>query len=77
LATLQLATGLPLFLFGMIFGLVKWRESIATGVTASAGSVMLAALPVLVGIQLMLSFISYDMSSVPTHPISRLLPKKK
>jgi len=77
LATLQLATGLPLFFFGLIFGLVAWRQSIGTGVTASAGSVMLAALPVLVGIQLMLSFISYDMSSAPTHPISRLLPREK
>jgi glycosyltransferase involved in cell wall biosynthesis len=77
LATLQLATGLPLFLFGMIFGVFAWRASIATGVTASAGSVMLAALPVLVGIQLMLNFVSYDMSSVPTYPISRVLPRKK
>ena len=75
LATLQLATGIPLFLFGLIFGLVRWRESLATGVAATPGSVMLAALPVLVGIQMMLSFLSYDMSSVPTHAVSRLIRK--
>jgi dolichol-phosphate mannosyltransferase len=77
LATLQLATGIPLSLFGIIFGLIKWRQSLATGVAATAGSVMLAALPVLVGIQLMLSFVSYDMSSVPTHPIGRLMRRDR
>ncbi len=75
LATLQLVTGVPLLLFGVIFGLVRWHQSSATGLAASAGSVMLAALPVLVGIQLILSFLSYDMSSAPTHPISRLVPR--
>jgi glycosyltransferase involved in cell wall biosynthesis len=73
MATLQLAAGIPLFLFGLIFGLLKWRESVVTGVTASAGAVMLAALPVLVGIQMMLSFVSYDMSNEPTRPVSRLM----
>jgi glycosyltransferase involved in cell wall biosynthesis len=76
LAILQLAAGIPLFLFGMIFGLVKWRQSFTTGATASAGSVMLAALPILVGIQLMLSFLNYDMSSAPARPISRFGPKR-
>ena len=77
LATLQLAVGVPLFLFGMIFGIVKWHQSIVTGKTASAGSVMLAALPVLVGVQLVLSFFNYDMSSVPTYPISRFEPGRR
>ena len=72
IATLQLLTGVPLLLFGVIFGATAWRESIVTGVTASAGSVMLAALPVLVGIQLILAFLHYDISSVPSYPMSRL-----
>jgi glycosyltransferase involved in cell wall biosynthesis len=72
LATLELALGVPLFLFGLVFGLTKWSRSVAAGVTASAGSVMLSALPVLVGIQLILSFINYDMSNAPTRAISKM-----
>lgn len=69
-ATLQLLAGLALGLFGVIFGLGAWRESINTGVAASAGTVMLAGLPSIVAVQLLLSFLNYDIQNVPSHPIS-------
>jgi len=73
IATIQLVLGLILLPFGTITGIVKWRESIITGQTASSGSVMLAALPIILGIQLLLSFLSYDIASVPETPISMTL----
>jgi hypothetical protein len=60
-------------LFGVVFGARMWYVSIATGVTASSGTVMLAALPTLVGIQLLLAFLSYDVGSVPKYALSGLL----
>lgn len=73
IATVQLFLGFLLTLFGTVTGIVSWSRSISTGVTASAGSVMLAALPVILGIQMLLSFLSYDIASVPQTPLSERL----
>lgn len=67
LASLELVFGLILMLFGTIVGLVNWGGE----TPATAGTVMLAALPILVGFQLFLSFVNYDIRAVPTgalHP---------
>jgi glycosyltransferase involved in cell wall biosynthesis len=72
LASIELPLGLLLFMFGLIFGLWHWAISIRTGVTTPAGTVMLSALPVLMGLQLMLAFLAYDIASVPRqakHPM--------
>lgn len=70
IATIQLFFGTLLTLFGTIIGIINWHRSIATGITASSGSVMLAALPVILGIQLLLSFLNYDIASVPRRSVS-------
>ena len=68
-ASLQIVFGVLFVAFGTAFGIVKWLESARTGDAATTGTVMLASLPVLVGVQLLLAFASYDMASVPTRPI--------
>ena len=73
LASLQLLIGLPLMLFGIIYGTHHWILSAETRVPATAGTVMVASLPIIVGLQLLLSFLNYDINSVPRHPISRSL----
>lgn len=73
LASLELIAGIGFVLFGTIFGAYRWAESIRTGVTASTGTVMLAALPVILGLQLLLSFLAFDISSTPNMAIHRLL----
>ena len=73
IASLELVFGLAMLLFGVVVGGVFWWESISTGVVATAGRVMLAALPVVVGIFLLLSFLNYDIRSVPRTPLQRLL----
>jgi glycosyltransferase involved in cell wall biosynthesis len=70
IASVELILGVSLFLFGMGFGISEWAQSVATDKTASAGTVMLSALPVIIGFQLLLSFLNYDMRSVPKLPIS-------
>jgi hypothetical protein len=64
-ASLELPLGAVLGWFGFIFGVVKFSESIATGVPATAGTVMLSAVPLILGFQLVLAFLSYDIASVP------------
>lgn len=68
-ASLQIVFGILFVAFGTIFGGVEWMRSLRTNEAATTGTVMLAALPVLVGVQLLLAFASYDMASVPTRPI--------
>ncbi|WP_408953697.1 glycosyltransferase family 2 protein [Lysobacter sp. Hz 25] len=75
-ASLELAFGAALIAFGLVYGSWQWAASMRLGVATPAGSVMLAALPVIVGLQFLLAFVSYDVSSVPSRAIAPLLPKK-
>lgn len=66
IATLNLLFGLLLFLGGVAFGLWSWYKSAVTGIPQTAGTVMLAALPIILGIQLLLSFLAYDVANTPS-----------
>lgn len=72
-ASLELVLGSVLVAGGAIFGLAQWRASAGSGVATNAGTVMLAALPVLLGVQLVLGFLAYDMHNAPRHVIHRRL----
>ncbi|MDO8903936.1 glycosyltransferase family 2 protein [Hydrogenophaga sp.] len=73
LASIELPVGLLLLGFGSLYGFYHWMHSAQVGLPTSAGTVMLSALPILGGIQLLLGFIGYDVSSVPIRPIHRSL----
>ena len=72
IASVQLVLGTLLFFYGLITGLDAWSSSISTGITASAGTVMLAGLPVILGFQLLLSFLNFDIHNEPRLPLVRL-----
>ena len=74
-ASLELVCGMGLLLFGATYGGWHWWQSISSGQTAATGVIMLAAMPVLIGLQLLLSFLAYDIASVPRHSLGRALPK--
>lgn len=73
LASFELIFGFCLLVFGTFFGAYKWLESLSLGTTTSAGTVMLAALPILMGLQFILAFLGYDISRVPTQSIHKKL----
>lgn len=73
LASLQLLLGLALTAFGTIYGLTYWNISIIGNKPATAGTVMVAALPIIVGFQLLMSFINYDINTVPKRPLTPVL----
>ena len=73
LASIELLAGTCFVLFGSIFGAYHWAESIRTNVTATTGTVMLAALPIILGVQLLLSFLAFDIGSTPNIAIHRFL----
>jgi len=75
LASIELPVGLVLLLFGLTYGGYHWAHSVDMGVPTPAGTVMLSALPIFMALQLLLSFIGFDVSSVPVRPIHGSLRK--
>ncbi len=73
IASLELVCGLAMVLFGTIFGAREWVASAASGAAASTGTVMLAALPVILGVQTLLSFLPFDVAATPTRALHPLL----
>jgi dolichol-phosphate mannosyltransferase len=72
MATVQLSVGCALFLFGVVFGAINWIDAQSTGIPATAGTVVLAALPIILGSQLLIAFLNYDTRNVPTEPLQQL-----
>lgn len=70
LASLYLVVGVLMTLWGLVWGLAKWAQSTATGIPATTGTVMLAAIPFILGAQLLLQAVAYDMQNVPRIPIA-------
>ncbi len=73
IASINLVAGLLLSGFGFIFGLMQWLHTLETGVAATAGTVMLSALPFLLGVQLLLNFLAFDISMTPREAVHRHL----
>jgi dolichol-phosphate mannosyltransferase len=79
-ASIELPLGLAGVVAGTAIGSYHWIHSYRLGVTTPAGTVMLAALPLVVGLQLLLAFIHYDIASVPRrtlHTGMRMLPPRE
>ena len=71
IASIELPLGLLLFLFGTVFGGWHWLRGLSEGTATPAGTVMLSALPTLMGLQLVLSFLAYDIASVPRRSLHK------
>jgi glycosyltransferase involved in cell wall biosynthesis len=71
LASIELPLGLALVSFGSVFGALHWLRSAQSDVATPAGTVMMAALPIIMGIQLVLAFLAYDISTVPRRPLHK------
>jgi dolichol-phosphate mannosyltransferase len=67
IASIETLVGFPLLLFGISYGL-GWLHRDHVG-PAPAGVVMLAALPVIIGVQFLLQAVNYDVQSAPAEPI--------
>lgn len=70
MASIYLLCGVPLLLFGLVFGLLEWIKYYRLDVPAPTGTVMLPTLSVLLGIQLVLSAVDHDLRTVPRQPLS-------
>lgn len=72
LASLHLAVGVPLLLTGVAFGAWNWFwYAVRLHQAAPTGTVVLPALMIMVGVQLLLSAAQYDLEAVPREPVNQ------
>ena len=79
LASIELPVGLMMLVWGLLFGASHWVSSVYTDIPTPAGTVMLSALPIILGIQFILAFLGQDIASVPRRPfhLSKVKSKPK
>lgn len=73
IASIQLVLGKIMLLFGIVYGAYWWRDSSVTDIPATAGTVILAALPIILGSQFLINFLNFDTRNVPKVPLHPLL----
>ena len=67
--TVQFVLGFLLAVGGAVFGAIHWMESIESGIPATPGTIMVAALPILIGGHLLIAALNYDIANVPHRPL--------
>jgi dolichol-phosphate mannosyltransferase len=73
MTSVYLLTGIPLLLFGLIFGITKWIQYAGLGIPAPTGTVILPTLSVILAIQILLSAIEIDLNSTPRKALTNPL----
>jgi hypothetical protein len=73
MASIYLLAGIPLLLFGLIFGISRWAHYSRLKVPAPTGTVMLPTLSVILAIQFIIAAIEIDLRSVPKEPLCQQL----
>ncbi len=70
--SLELVAAFVFLVSGAIFGGIHWYLSIVTATARPTGTVVLAALLITIGMQCLLSAISYDVQNIPSRPVHKL-----
>lgn len=71
IASFELPLGLGLSIFGLWFGLASYFSAQELGRATTAGQATIASLAIILGVQLLLSFLAYDIQSEPKIPKQR------
>ena len=77
LASLELPLGMFLFLFGNVFGICAWIHSTQLKTATPTGTIMIATLSILMGLQFIMAFLNYDINAVWKQPLHFRLYKIK
>jgi dolichol-phosphate mannosyltransferase len=69
-ASIELLAGTSMLAFGSVLGAYHWWSSSNIGTATPTGTIMLSVMPIILGFQLILAFMSYDVASVPRLPMA-------
>lgn len=76
-ASLELLAGVLLLGFALVFGGWHWWLSASTGQAAATGTVMVAVVTFVSGLQFVLAFLNHDIASVPRRALHRMLHRRR
>lgn len=65
MSSIYILLGIPLFLFGVIYGCYTWWYYTSQNIFAPTGTIMLVTLTIILGFQLLLQAIHYDITKAP------------
>jgi len=65
IASVYLIFGVPMFLFGFIYGIYNWIHYASIGEFTPTGTIMLITVSLILGFQLLLQAIQFDISKAP------------
>lgn len=65
MSSIYILIGIPLFLFGVIYGCYTWWFYSSQDIFAPTGTIMLVTLTIILGFQLLLQAIHYDITKAP------------
>lgn len=69
--TMQMLGGTLSIIIGLVFGIYHWITSYETMSTTPAGTVMISAVLIILGFQLLLGALNFDIQNIPNHPIQK------
>ena len=64
IGSVYLIFGIPMFLFGFFYGIFEWYYHITNDILAPTGTIMAITVNLILGFQLILQAIQYDISRV-------------
>jgi hypothetical protein len=76
IASIELPAGVIFISFGLYYGLTNWHFYSVNNTLTPTGSIMITALALIFGFQLLLAFLAFDISAVPRRPIHHRLSLK-
>jgi hypothetical protein len=71
IASLEIMCGVPAMIAGLAYGIYHWVGRVYIGKATPAGTVMIVGLLLLMGFQLLLSAVNYDITHEPDFPLSQ------
>lgn len=76
IASIELIGGLALLIFGLLFGSYHWYQSSLDGSATPVGTIMLAIVSLITGIQFLLAFVSYDIANTPRATLNQVILRR-
>jgi len=67
----------PLLVWGVSYGLVVWNDVLHGEGDATAGQVMLSAMPIILGMQFLSQAVVLDIQNVPTEPLTGPIERRE
>jgi len=73
ICSILLSSGSVLFFFGLIFGIYHWIKSATLNILTPTGTIMVAVLPVILGVQFLLQALTLDIQNIPREPLHKTM----